>query len=164
MLYIKKTFIFNYRPVFLCGPTTLRTPCLFSGIPALSACLLSTQAPGQLRNRSSNMSSLFSLISGQSCMLKEERDFKLYKWHPFGRDFSVCKTPGRKCYIKPKKHMSCRTEVSSFSVQLLSHVWLFATPWTVACQDSLPINNPQSLLKLMSIKSVTPFELRTLYT
>ena len=85
-------------------------------------------------------------------MLKEERDFKLYKWHPFGRDFSVCKTPGRKCYIKPKKRMSCRTEVSSFSVQFLSHVWLFATPWTVACQDSLSIANSQSLLKLMSIK------------
>ena len=75
MLYVKKTLIFNYRPVFLYGPTILRTPCLFSGIPMLSACLLSTQAPGQLKNGSSNMTSLFSLISGQSCMLKEERDF-----------------------------------------------------------------------------------------
>ena len=32
------------------------------------------------------------------------------------------------------------------SVQLLSHVWLFATPWTVACQASLSISNSQSLL------------------
>ena len=40
------------------------------------------------------------------------------------------------------------------SVQLLSHVLLFATPWTTACQVSLPITNSQSLLKLMSIVSV----------
>ena len=42
------------------------------------------------------------------------------------------------------------------SMQLLSHVWLFATPWTAACQASLSITNSQSLLKLMSIESVMP--------
>ena len=42
------------------------------------------------------------------------------------------------------------------SVQLLSHVWLFATPWTGACQASLSITNSWSLLKLMSIKLVMP--------
>ena len=41
-------------------------------------------------------------------------------------------------------------------VQQLSRVWLYATPWTAACQASLSITNPQSLLKLMSIKSVMP--------
>ena len=40
------------------------------------------------------------------------------------------------------------------SVQLLSRVWLFATPWTAARQASLSITNSQSLLKLMSIESV----------
>ena len=40
------------------------------------------------------------------------------------------------------------------SVQLLSHVQLFATPWTAACQASLSITNSWSLLKLMSIESV----------
>ena len=40
------------------------------------------------------------------------------------------------------------------SVQSLSRVRLFATPWTTACQASLPITNSQSLLKLMSIESV----------
>ena len=34
------------------------------------------------------------------------------------------------------------------SVQSLSHVWLFVTPWTAACQDSLSITNYRSLLKL----------------
>ena len=42
------------------------------------------------------------------------------------------------------------------SVQSLSHVWLFATPWTAACQASLFITNSWSLLKLMSIESVMP--------
>ena len=42
------------------------------------------------------------------------------------------------------------------SVQLLSHVQLFETPWTTACQASLSITNSWSLLKLMSIESVMP--------
>ena len=42
------------------------------------------------------------------------------------------------------------------SVQSLSHVWLFATPWIAACQASLSITNSQSLLKFMSITSVMP--------
>ena len=41
-------------------------------------------------------------------------------------------------------------------VQSLSHVQLFATPWTAAHQASLSITNSQSLLKLMSIESVMP--------
>ena len=40
--------------------------------------------------------------------------------------------------------------------QSLSHVWLFATPWTTAHQASLSITNYRSLLKLMSIESVMP--------
>ena len=42
------------------------------------------------------------------------------------------------------------------SVQSLSHVQLFVTPWTAAYQASLSITNSWSLLKLMSIKSVMP--------
>ena len=42
------------------------------------------------------------------------------------------------------------------SVQLLSRVRLFATPWTAAHQASLSITNSWSLLKLMSIMSVMP--------
>ena len=56
------------------------------------------------------------------------------------------------------------TEVFSFLnclqfssvVQSLIHVRLFATPWTAALQASLSINNSQSLLLFMSIKSVMP--------
>ena len=42
------------------------------------------------------------------------------------------------------------------SVQSLSHVQLFATPWIAALQASLSITNFQNLLKLMSIESVMP--------
>ena len=42
------------------------------------------------------------------------------------------------------------------SVQSLSRVWLFVTPWTAAHQASLSITSSQNLLKLMSIKLVTP--------
>ena len=42
------------------------------------------------------------------------------------------------------------------SVQLLSRVRLFATPWITACQASLFITNSQSSPKLMSIESVMP--------
>ena len=42
------------------------------------------------------------------------------------------------------------------SVQLLSCVWLFATPWITACRASLSITNSQSSLKLMFIESVMP--------
>ena len=48
----------------------------------------------------------------------------------------------------------CYTQFSS--VQSLSRVWLFATPWIAACQASLSITNSRSSLKLMSIELVMP--------
>ena len=51
-------------------------------------------------------------------------------------------------------HICCLASFSS--VQLLSHVWLFVTPWTTACQASLSITNSRNLLKLTSIESVMP--------
>ena len=48
------------------------------------------------------------------------------------------------------------THIYISSVELLSHVRLFATPWTAARQASLSITNSQHLLKLMSIESVMP--------
>ena len=49
---------------------------------------------------------------------------------------------------------SCSAKFSS--VQSLSRVWLFATPWIAAQQASLSITNSWNLLKLMSIESVMP--------
>ena len=44
----------------------------------------------------------------------------------------------------------------SQSVHLLSHIWLFATPWTATRQASLSITNSQSAGKLMAIELVMP--------
>ena len=52
--------------------------------------------------------------------------------------------------------MNHKLESRFSSVYLLSHVWLFETPWTAACQASLSITNCQSPHKSMSIESVMP--------
>ena len=49
------------------------------------------------------------------------------------------------------------------SVQSLSYVWLFATPWIAACQASLSITNSQSSRRLTSIESVMPSSHLILY-
>ena len=50
---------------------------------------------------------------------------------------------------------SWRTSLFS-SVQSLSHVWLFATPWIAACQASMSISNSRSSPRFTSIESVMP--------
>ena len=52
-------------------------------------------------------------------------------------------------------HFTCKEIFSS--VQSRSGVWLFAIPWTAACQASLSITNSQNLLKLKSVDSVMQF-------
>ena len=49
------------------------------------------------------------------------------------------------------------------SLQSLSHVWLFATPWNAVCQASLSITNSRSSLKLMSTELVMPSNHLILY-
>ena len=48
------------------------------------------------------------------------------------------------------------SSVQFSSLQLLSLVWLFATPWIAACQASLSITNPRSSVRFTSIESVMP--------
>ena len=71
--------------------------------------------------------------------------------------YKVNKLPGY--IIQHRKYTQCFVVTIngiSVSVQSLSCVWLSVTPWTAACQASLSITISQSLLKLMSIKSVMP--------
>ena len=58
----------------------------------------------------------------------------------------------------PLETKGCETEcyVQFSSVQSPSRVWLFAIPWTAACQASLSITNCWGLSKPMSIESVMP--------
>ena len=55
-----------------------------------------------------------------------------------------------------KKIRDTKGTFHASSVQSLSHVWLFVSPWTAPCQASMSTTNSQSLLKLMSIESVMP--------
>ena len=69
--------------------------------------------------------------------------------------YAVVRLYFKKCVFCDGKDWKSHQMLSS--VQSLSRVWLFATPWTPAPQASLSITNPKSLLRLMSIKSMTLF-------
>ena len=56
--------------------------------------------------------------------------------------------------VKISFNLACVNQLSS--VQSLSHVWLFATPWIPAHQASLSITNSCSSFKLTSIESMMP--------
>ena len=59
--------------------------------------------------------------------------------------------------VKPQHESTIQfSSVQLSSFQLLSHVQLFANPWTAACQASLSITNSESLFKLMSMESMMP--------
>ena len=64
-------------------------------------------------------------------------------------------------HVKVALKKECNQEIFGSSVQFssvqsLSHVWLFATPWIAAHQASLSITNSWSSLRLTSIESVMP--------
>ena len=81
-----------------------------------------------------------------------------------GRCFIVWATKqAQEKNVKKKKKCICRIPETNTTltikyvvVQLTSHVWLFAIPWTVAHQASWSFTTYQSLLKLMSIELVMP--------
>ena len=58
--------------------------------------------------------------------------------------------------LPPPQSLACYFLLAFVVVQLLSHVWPFATLWTATCQTSLSFTVFQSLLKLMSIELVMP--------
>ena len=70
--------------------------------------------------------------------------------------FYFCFFPSCKPKMNHQISLNFTTIISSSIVQSLSHVHLFETPWTAACQASLSITNSQSLFKLKSIQSVIP--------
>ena len=65
---------------------------------------------------------------------------------------------GKDSEEEERNDLSCSSIIliQNQSVQLLSPVRLFATPWTAALQVPLSVTNSQSLLKLMSIESAMP--------
>ena len=82
------------------------------------------------------------LLLSDSCLFSYEKDEVIGE-----RSFLFSK-------IGSWYHQFC--SVTQYSVQSLSHVWLFATPWTAAHQASLSITDSQNLLRPISIESVMP--------
>ena len=62
----------------------------------------------------------------------------------------------QRCFHSKHRTVQKLSQMDLFSVQSLSRVRLFATPWTAACQASLSLPLSQSLFKLMSMESVMP--------
>ena len=105
----------------------------------------------------SNPLSIDTLVTSMSWLLKEYFSelqgawlFKIWSQSIF----FTCYLPGTAwCWMKC---LACVLTTVAV-VQSPSRVWLFATPWTAAHQASLSITNSQSLLKLIPIESVIPF-------
>ena len=78
-----------------------------------------------------------------------------FLWHLCICILKVLSRPEKEaCLILPTLMAFCNLQFSS--VQSLSCVWLFATPWIAAHQASLSITNSWSSLRLTSIESVMP--------
>ena len=94
-------------------------------------------------------------------LLLERRGLQLESqhWHRSAGMPMVLGEAWRPCVLGPCSWAAPNTPcfVQFSSVQLLSHVQLFVTPWIAARQASLSITNSQSLLKVMSTESVMPF-------
>ena len=74
----------------------------------------------------------------------------------FSKLLAIIPTPFTELSFSPAD-LTCHRDCIFSSVQSLSRVQLFVTPWTAARQAFLSITNSQSLLKLMSIGLVMPF-------
>ena len=113
-------------------PGDLPDPGTKPASPVLAGRSFTTEAPGKPPILTSRHS--FSLNSQRTKLRPQSqvglRKVTHRKWQSWNKNSKFC------------------------SVQSLSRVQLFATPWTAARQASLSITNSQSLLKLMSIESV----------
>ena len=80
-------------------------------------------------------------------------EIKIWLWFLFGKSFLLLMS-----FLKKLRYNWHITLVIDFfsSVQLLSRVRLFVTPWVAARQASLSITNSQSSLKLTFIELVMP--------
>ena len=105
--------------------------------------LVSVSTPGTENKRKNN----FAIVAERQKAAIDEMEI------------NRCGCVSIKLYLQ-KQMMNClwlpRLQLQFNSVQSLSRVQLFETPWIAASQASLSITNSRSLLKLMSIESVMP--------
>ena len=106
-----------------------------------------------------------------SCLLRKELKFTRWTWEGMALGNTTVKlnllkkqnnfqfflftdSYRRDQYIPATDHSFPTLLLQLLSVQSLSRIWLFVTPWAVACQASLSLLFSRSLRKLMSIESV----------
>ena len=101
-------------------------------------------------------------VHGNNCVTEQQQHIKCWRngsFHTLLAEMKNSTTTMKNSlsFCKAKHTLTTQPSTMYFSsIQFLGRVWLFATPWTAARQASLSITNSQSLLKLMSIKSVMP--------
>ena len=78
--------------------------------------------------------------------------FQSWNWYVYANHSMMTEL----CHLTSRLRLAGQLGDKGSSVQSLSRVWLFATPWTAARQASLSVTNSRSLLKLTSIESVMP--------
>ena len=74
--------------------------------------------------------------------------------------------PNKNSIFQSRYFLHCmfiHEDISIFVIPWVSHVWLFVTPWTAACQTYLSFTISQTLLKLMSTESMMPSNHLILY-
>ena len=134
-------------------------PTVSSSVIPFSSCLQSFPASGSFQIRQ------FFTSGGQSIGAWAPASFigrpmNIQSWFPLGLTslVSLLSKGLSRVFASTtvQKYQFFGAQLSFSSVQSLSHVWLFATPGTVARQASLSITNSQSLLKLMSFEPVMP--------
>ena len=118
--------------------------------PVVQVCTADKQVSQNLAPGCLNEYPLSKPLTAMLCPLRSISNLKLFfLWNFFQPSFLL-----RHSYF-----VLCTFSITGFvisSVQLLSHVRHFATPWIAARQVSLSITNSQSLLKLRFIESVMP--------
>ena len=122
-----------------------------------SLLLYSNPIPG---HRQTTILSFDSSYSHQQCQQSKYNPLHLSASAEMAFGFTTskgfCELPFTGVYKSLPSVLINQLIIQYSSVQSLSRVQLFATPWTAACQASLSITNSWSLLKLMSIESVMP--------
>ena len=95
---------------------------------------------------------MFCLVTNTACAIPYFSDF-IYLYFVIIKTFNSEKLV---YYIHVFNYIYTYTHTRIVVVWSLSHVRLFVTPWTAACQASLSFTISQSLFKLMAIESVMP--------
>ena len=141
------------RPEF--NPGSGGSPGGGNGNPLQYSCLGNSEDRGACRATVYGVAKSWTQLSMHTCT-----DLKLSK-----RTSSMISGPLLMRYREVSHHSLWPWVISLFLflsvfavIQLLSHVWLFVTPWTAACQASLSFSISQSLLKLVSIELVVLFK------